>query len=118
MRRLPARETIAQIITADDPPAHPARFASGYAVCELGDGHGGEHADHLWDCANPDEAVWFLWSETDHQFVTFSWCPDERANGDACGLYAEHPPEHSWDVVDPTQEALKQDVTAHPERWA
>ncbi|WP_143052450.1 hypothetical protein [Streptomyces sp. cf386] len=114
---MPARETLAQILSAADPPEDPAQFASGYAVCELGEHHRGEHADHLWDCDNPDQAVWFLWTETKHRFVTLRWCPAEQANGDACGLYTDHPQDHTWNVIDPTQEAMKADIAAHPERW-
>ncbi|MBR7677010.1 hypothetical protein [Streptomyces daliensis] len=116
VRRLPARQTLSQILAADDPPDDLAGVASGYAVCELGAHAEGEHAAHMWDSPEPECAVWFLWSDTGHRFATLTWC-DAECKGDACGLHAEHPSAHLWDVVDPTTEALAHDLAAHPECW-
>ena len=53
IRQLPGAETLALIYTADMTPDpeelqdHPVEFAAGYAVCELGEGHDGDHIDHI-----------------------------------------------------------------------
>ncbi|MFI6350504.1 hypothetical protein [Streptomyces sp. NPDC050560] len=119
LRRLPVPETLLRAGAAGDPPEDPVWCANGYAACELGAGHEGEHADHLWDVPGPYAAVWFLWNDGDggHRFATLRWCTAVPHGGHGCELYAGHPPGHSWAVVDPTHEALTADIAAHPERW-
>ncbi|GGY91060.1 hypothetical protein CP967_26625 [Streptomyces nitrosporeus] len=114
---LPPVETIVQLLMSSDPPEHPTKAVSGHAVCELGDGHDGEHADHVWDEDARDGAIWFLWNGSRHRFLALPWCPVKAAGGDACELYEEHPADHSWDVEDPVRQALWDDIDRNPDRW-
>jgi hypothetical protein len=116
------REALALVLAAHSPADFDA-IELGHVLCELGERHPGEHADHLWDGADPDDAVWFLWAGEEggggvpYRFATLAWCPASADDGDACGLHAGHPPPHAWDVSDPTVLALARDVAEAPERW-
>lgn len=51
------------------PPEHVVRLAApgsrpeaGYVLCELGDGHDGQHAALLWDDDTTGEGVWVRWN--------------------------------------------------------
>ncbi|BAU83095.1 hypothetical protein SLA_2162 [Streptomyces laurentii] len=103
---------------ADDPPPHPEEFATGHATCELGETHDGDHAEFLWFTEKSFAATWLRWSDADtHTIVTLPCCTALTTTGDGCGLYADHPSDHSWAVTDPTREALRADLMAHPERF-
>ncbi len=107
------------------PPDHVARLATpdrpmeaGYVLCELGEGHGGVHAGALWDDDANDGAVWACWDGDGRCLAGLPWCPATTGGGDACGLFAGHPAGHSWEVVDPTQEAVLAHLEReHPHPW-
>ncbi|MFF2849549.1 hypothetical protein ACFVT5_24915 [Streptomyces sp. NPDC058001] len=86
------------------------------AHCELGHGHDGEHADHVWDWDHqPTHALWARWNNGDTpRYESLPWC--ETADGpqnDACTLYRDHPHPHAWALHDPGTEALlRKDHTA------
>jgi hypothetical protein len=88
----------------------------GYPSCELGEEHDGEHAECCWDDDASGGAVWFRWGALGGRFVLLPWC--ETTGGeddDACTLFEHHPAAHSWAVVDPTREALRQEIERlHP----
>ncbi|MFJ4572782.1 hypothetical protein ACIP4W_15395 [Streptomyces sp. NPDC088846] len=94
------------------PPGHSAH--SGHILCELGEGHDDDHAQMLWDDA--DNAVWVRWNNRKATLTQVPWCPVLDSRGDACGMFADHPAGHSWDVTDPTWEALRA-VLAVATRW-
>ncbi|MFJ6568207.1 hypothetical protein ACIQNU_12335 [Streptomyces sp. NPDC091292] len=81
--------------------------------CELGLRHEGEHADHVWDW--PDGLAPPLWARWDTggtlRFESLPWCGSEGGRyGDACALYRDHAPAHSWSVRDPDTESLRRRV--------
>lgn len=83
----------------------------GYPMCELGEGHEGEHAQYCWDDDVAGGAVWFRWRGLGGRFVLLAWCETVGgAYGDACTLFRDHSAAHSWDVTDPTLEAVRQDL--------
>ncbi|AEN09708.1 MULTISPECIES: hypothetical protein [unclassified Streptomyces] len=104
------------------PPAYVTRLATpdrpmeaGHVLCELGEGHDDDHAGVLWDDDANDGAVWARWDGYRRCLVGLPWCTATDVEGDACGLFAGHPSGHSWEVVDPTQEAiLAHLVQEHP----
>ncbi|MFD5031300.1 hypothetical protein ACFVWX_31885 [Streptomyces sp. NPDC058220] len=107
-----------ELLMSGNPPAELMEAVATHAVCELGEGHGGEHADHVWDEDERGGAMWFLWTDSAHRFAVLRWCETLAADPDeACTVFAEHPSAHSWAVVDPVREALWADVERHPERW-
>ncbi|MCC8481152.1 hypothetical protein LMJ41_25170 [Streptomyces globisporus] len=89
-----------------------------YVLCELGEDHDGEHAAMLWDEGRrPGSAVWVRWDAERAQLLPLPWCPDRdpRNADDACGLFAGHPSGHSWEITDPTDEAITRDLARlHP----
>ncbi|MEV7278129.1 hypothetical protein [Streptomyces sp. NPDC093111] len=100
---------------------YPDHVAGEMAMCELGEKHPGAHADHLWDIGDSPETfrcVWLQWDDHEHTIASLPHCEAYEAVPErVCGLYADHPAEHSWDVVDPTREALRADIIANPERY-
>ncbi|MEU3435824.1 hypothetical protein [Streptomyces sp. NPDC006863] len=109
------------------PPAHVLALTAapghhhpeaGHILCELGEHHDGDHATMLWDeGAHPASAVWVHWHTHRARLLPHSWCAalDPRDTDNACGLFAGHPPGHSWDITDPTDEAITHDLARqHP----
>ncbi|MFF2850213.1 hypothetical protein ACFVT5_28320 [Streptomyces sp. NPDC058001] len=88
--------------------------------CELGHGHDGEHADHVWDWDHkPTHALWAHWTTAQPlRFESLPWC--EAIGGvdqDACTLYWDHVAPHAWDLHDPVTEALRRLViTEHDQK--
>ncbi|MEE1929252.1 hypothetical protein V1J52_13870 [Streptomyces sp. TRM 70351] len=78
----------------------------GYVTCELGEGHDAAHARMLWADAEDDGALWVRWKEGRATFTELRWCTALSPQDDGCGLFTDHPSAHSWDVTDPTREAL------------
>lgn len=99
-----------------------AVFPEGFALCELG-AHEDEDSDHavfVWETTNIDQGLWFWWNDTESKLAIAPWCGQSSASGvsgSACHLFAQHPSAHSWDVHDPTHEALKADLFANPEKY-
>ncbi|MDT0489133.1 hypothetical protein RM717_01265 [Streptomyces griseus] len=90
-------------------PVH--RLEARHVLCELGEDHGDDHADMVWDeGGRPGSAVWARWNGRDVKLASLPWCPALTAEEDACGLFADHPSAHTWDVTDPTLEALRQEL--------
>ncbi|MFJ9318589.1 hypothetical protein [Streptomyces globisporus] len=107
------------------PPEHvlalaapPHRPEAGHVLCELGEDHDETHAAMLWDeGGRPGSAVWVQWDAEHARLLPLPWCParDPRNADNACGLFAEHPSGHGWEVTDPTDEAITQDLARrHP----
>ncbi|WP_326699249.1 hypothetical protein OG909_19240 [Streptomyces sp. NBC_01754] len=92
------------------PPRHLADLLKdaepGHVLCELGEGHGDDHAALLWDLDEDSGGVWARWNERRSRLAPFAWCPEADVEGGACELFAEHSSGHSWEVVDPTRAAL------------
>ncbi|WP_326697254.1 hypothetical protein OG909_07880 [Streptomyces sp. NBC_01754] len=106
---LPPPDHIARLATPDRP------MEAGYVLCELGEEHADEHAGALWDDDANGGAVWARWDGARRRLTRLPWCPAKDDRGDACGLFAGHPSGHSWDVADPTEEAiLAHLVREHP----
>ncbi|MDT9683665.1 hypothetical protein RND61_16570 [Streptomyces sp. TRM76323] len=83
----------------------------GHPMCELGEEHEGEHAEFCWDDDATGGAVWFRWSALGGRFVLLPACEvTGGAYGDACTLFRNHPAAHAWNVVDPTLEAVRQEL--------
>ncbi|MER5630393.1 hypothetical protein [Streptomyces nitrosporeus] len=99
-------------MTLISPPAHLADLLANaepaHVLCELGEGHEGDHAQMLWDDDANDLAAWARWNERRVRLVPRPWCPENASSGEeeVCGLFAGHPSGHSWEVTDPTREAL------------
>ncbi|MFD6800788.1 hypothetical protein [Streptomyces cyaneofuscatus] len=97
-------------------PEH--RPEPGHVLCELGEDHEGDadHATMLWDEGGlPGSAVWVRWNTERTELAPLPWCPALDPRNDACGLFAGHPPGHSWEVADPTDEAITRVLAAqHP----
>ncbi|MFH9688669.1 hypothetical protein ACH4RG_07645 [Streptomyces sp. NPDC021019] len=98
------------------PPEFLIRFAApggsrpeaGHLLCELAADHeGDDHAMALWDDDANRTAVWARWSGERAALSELAWCGaiDPR-DEDACGLFADHPAAHDWDIVDPTLAAV------------
>ncbi|RPK65315.1 hypothetical protein EES43_08420 [Streptomyces sp. ADI96-02] len=86
-------------------PGH--RPEAGHVLCELGENHDADHAAMLWDeGGRPGSAVWARWSEERAELASLPWCPARDAREEACGLFAGHPPGHSWEITDPIDEAI------------
>ncbi|NEB36560.1 hypothetical protein [Streptomyces sp. SID14515] len=88
-------------------PGH--RPEVGHVLCELGEDHGAEHAAMLWDeGGRPGRAIWARWNAERARLTPLPWCAalDTRNEDDACGLFGGHPAGHSWEVIDPTDEAI------------
>lgn len=107
------------------PPEHvlarsvPARHPeAGHVLCELGEDHDTEHATMLWDeGGRPGNAVWARWNAQRARLLPYPWCParDPRNADHACGLFAGHPSRHGFDITDPTDEAITQELARlHP----
>lgn len=77
------------------------------AFCELGEGHDEDHADliSIEDPTGPDRAVWARWKQGTARLASLDWCQTENHKEDACGLFADHPAAHGWDVRDLLKEA-------------
>ncbi|MFF1461538.1 hypothetical protein [Streptomyces sp. NPDC058330] len=92
------------------PPRHLVELLDdpepAYVLCELGEGHQGDHATLLWDLDGDSGGVWARWDERRTRLAPFAWCPEVDGEGGACELFAEHSSGHSWDVIDPTRAAL------------
>ncbi|WP_415956382.1 hypothetical protein [Streptomyces sp. 021-4] len=104
---------LAELAGPDD-PAHPE-----LVLCELGEDHDDDHARLLWD-EDPHGAVWVRWNERRAVLSgVLPWCPEEQTGtGEACGLFADHPSAHAWDVVDPTMKAVADEYDrAHGHRF-
>ncbi|MFB6909158.1 hypothetical protein ACFCWB_33265 [Streptomyces bacillaris] len=95
-------------------------FRAGHVLCELGEEHDGDHATMLWDeDAGPGGAAWARWNGRGVQIASLDWCP-EAATGkeNACGLFADHPAAHGWEVTDPTREAISRELAkGHPDLY-
>ncbi|MFF2846866.1 hypothetical protein ACFVT5_11090 [Streptomyces sp. NPDC058001] len=81
--------------------------------CELGLGHDGEHADHVWDWDHqPAHALWARWTTGQPlRFESLPWCETlGGSDADACTLYWDHSRAHSWAVHDPETEALRRQI--------
>lgn len=94
-------------------PGH--RPEPGHVLCELGEDHenhqnhrdGADHAAMLWDEGGRyGGAVWARWNGERTRLVSLPWCRALDPRNDACGLFAGHPSGHSWEVTDPTAEAI------------
>ncbi|MFJ9621025.1 hypothetical protein [Streptomyces sp. NPDC101181] len=93
------------------PPGEPPEAA--HVLCELGGGHDGDHAAMLWDeGGRPGSAVWARWSGDRARLVSHPWCPVRDARQEACELFADHRSGHSWEVTDPTYEAIARALAA------
>ncbi|MEE1803903.1 hypothetical protein PUR57_35425 [Streptomyces sp. JV176] len=107
-------------VTVFSAPRHLAiipEFAEpSYVLCELGEHGNGDHARCLSDDGVKGGAVWFRWTDDGWtKIVALPWCTGVDSRGDACTLFADHSPEHSWDVTDPTREAMmRQYAKEHP----
>ncbi|MYV63537.1 hypothetical protein GTW37_34540, partial [Streptomyces sp. SID4931] len=65
----------------------------------------------------PGSAVWVQWDTEHAQLLPLPWCTvrDPRNADDACALFTGHPSGHSWEVTDPTDEAITRDLARlHP----
>ncbi|WP_411084308.1 hypothetical protein [Streptomyces sp. cmx-18-6] len=90
---------------------------AGHALCELGEKHDGDHATMLWDeDAGPGGAVWARWDDRGVRITSLDRCPGVTADEEnACGLFADHPAAHGWEVTDPTKEAISRELARnHP----
>ncbi|CAD5946175.1 MULTISPECIES: hypothetical protein [Streptomyces] len=101
------------------PPDHVIALAApghrpepGHVLCELGEDHenhkgDADHAAMLWDEGGRyGGAVWARWNTERTELVPLPWCSALDSRNEACGLFAGHPPPHSWEVTDPTDEAI------------
>ncbi|MGW6374151.1 hypothetical protein ACWFRQ_36860 [Streptomyces niveus] len=92
-------------ITDQATSERPANAA--YVSCELGE-HDDDHAQLLWMEDERGGAVWSRWNADGTRIEFLPWCGVYRPDRDeACGLFATHPAGHSFDVVDPVREALR-----------
>lgn len=94
------------------------RPEAGHVLCELGEAHEAAHAAMLWDeRGRPGRAVWIRWGAEPARLLPLPWCPARgpRNADDACGLLNGHPSGHSWDITDPTDEAITGELARqHP----
>ncbi|MFJ6612601.1 hypothetical protein ACIQPT_20255 [Streptomyces sp. NPDC091289] len=95
-------------------PGH--RPEAGHVLCELGEGHDGDHAAMLWDeGGRPGRGVWAWWNAERARLAPLPWCSALDTRNEACGLFGGHPAGHSWEVTDPTDEAITQEIAhQHP----
>ncbi|MGW5067783.1 hypothetical protein ACWEQJ_16965 [Streptomyces cyaneofuscatus] len=95
-------------LVALSPAGH--RPEAGHVLCELGEEHDDQHAAMLWDeGGRPGSAVWVRWTGSGLAKLTpLPWCPAHDTRNEACELFAAHPSRHSWDITDPTHEAITQ----------
>lgn len=102
---LPLMDAIAQLVVRDGDPL----WADEMIPCELGALPDHEHAGLVGDCdSDQTVALWLTWTEDGHQVVWLPWCQeDQPSTDDACGLFHSHPSGHSWQVTDPTRDALR-----------
>ncbi|MYR95555.1 MULTISPECIES: hypothetical protein [unclassified Streptomyces] len=93
-------------LIALSPAGH--RPEAGHVLCELGEEHDDQHAAMLWDeGGRPGSAVWVRWKGSGlAKLVPLPWCPALDPSNEACELFAAHPSAHSWDIKDPTDEAI------------
>ncbi|CAM5383202.1 hypothetical protein ACTFBT_27075 [Streptomyces microflavus] len=93
-------------LIALSPAGH--RPEAGHVLCELGEDHDDQHAAMLWDeGGRPGSAVWVRWKGSGRAGLTsLSWCPAHGTRNEACELFAAHSSAHSWDITDPTVEAI------------
>lgn len=94
------------------------RPEAGHVLCELGEAHDAAHAAMLWDeGGRPGSAVWIRWGAERARLAPLPWCSalDTRNKDDACGLFGGHPSDHSWEITDPTDEAITRELARrHP----
>lgn len=96
-------------------PGH--RPDTGHVLCELGEDHeGADHAAMLWDEGGRyGSGVWVRWGAGRARLTPLPWCPALDSRDEACELFARHPSGHSWEVTDPTDEAITRVLAArHP----
>ncbi|MEW2069971.1 hypothetical protein [Streptomyces sp. NPDC007346] len=100
-------------LLALSPPGH--RPEAGHVLCELGEDHDDQHAAMLWDeGGRPGSAVWVRWKGSGRARLTSCpWCPALDTRDEACELFADHPRAHSWDITDPTDEAITRHLAGH-----
>lgn len=62
----------------------------------------------LWDeGGRPGSAVRVRWKGSGLAGLTsLPWCPAHGIRNEACELFASHSSAHSWDITDPTGEAI------------
>ncbi|MFE2290531.1 hypothetical protein [Streptomyces sp. NPDC059452] len=110
-------------VTLLPPPDHIIILATpghrpepGHILCELATDHPDDHATMLWDEGGPaGGAVWACWNTHRPRLVPLPWCPALDPRKEACELFADHPSPHSWDITDPTDEAITHDLARqHP----
>ncbi|MEU0845345.1 hypothetical protein ABZ370_38575 [Streptomyces sp. NPDC005962] len=110
-----------ELVKSSYPPEKPLetlRDLGPYAMCELGEGHEGEHADHIWSEDRDGAAIWMLWDDDGHRFEHPQWCAVATDDGnDTCHLYLGHPVNHSWEITDPSREALREQVMRDFGHW-
>ncbi|MCT2591168.1 hypothetical protein LHJ74_14835 [Streptomyces sp. N2-109] len=87
----------------------------GWALCELAEDHDDRHATFICDLKRPgpELTIWWMWGPGGGEFVMRHPCPGTTTgdeSGDACTLFHAHPSGHSWQVTDPTMEALRQEL--------
>ncbi|MET9975852.1 hypothetical protein ACFYOI_00255 [Streptomyces microflavus] len=102
-------------VVAPSVPGH--RPEAGHVLCELGERHDDDHAAMLWDeGGRPGSAVRVRWKGSGSARLTpLPRCPALDTRDEACGLFAAHPSAHSWDVTDPTVEAItREPARRHP----
>ncbi|MFS0696435.1 hypothetical protein [Streptomyces nitrosporeus] len=99
-----ARCTATTLIAPPGPLAPLLEDARPASVrCELGAGHHGDHAQMLWDDDANEAAVWARWDERRSRLLPLRWCPVPDGAGEACGLFANHPPGHEWEIDESPQ---------------
>ncbi|MFF8554011.1 hypothetical protein ACF058_14370 [Streptomyces sp. NPDC015501] len=128
---LPLDEALAALMGTDDGPDDMDDLLGDkpYVLCELGE-HDEvvEHAARLWTAeTEPPKSLWFLWTDSPgghrihHRLVTLPLCPVRihhvRENyRQWCGLYDDHPGNHSFHVRDPLRDAYHAQIRSDAER--
>lgn len=124
---LPPDEALAALLSMDDGPDDTDDLLGDkpYVLCELGE-HDEvvEHAARLWTAeTEPPKSLWFLWADRagDHRFTTLPLCPVRihhvRENyRQWCGLYEDHPGNHSFHVRDPLRDAHHAQIRRNAKR--
>ncbi|MFF8554071.1 hypothetical protein ACF058_14670 [Streptomyces sp. NPDC015501] len=128
---LPPGEALAVLLSMDDGPDDAGELLGGkpYVLCELGE-HGelGEHAARLWTAeTEPPVSLWFLWTDSTgghrvhHRFTALPLCPVrihhvKENYRQWCGLYDDHPGNHSFHVTDPLRDAHHAQIRSDAER--
>ncbi|MFI1805340.1 hypothetical protein ACH415_17225 [Streptomyces californicus] len=117
---LPHDEALPALLAMDDGPddAEDLLDDKPYVLCELGEhDETTEHAARLWTAeTEPPASLWFLWTTSagghrvHHRLVLLALCPYRihrlRENyRQWCGLYEDHPGNHSFHITDPLRDA-------------